>query len=119
MIFALKMMIMSRHHPVTAYRQEGFPGKGEIQFDRFHLCAGLLQFEGRLAAAGLDLRIDPDAGDIRAVGQFPPAEVAVSHRCHKIPPGSGLGHRGERAGASDRLEHQGDIPGGARHRAGD
>ncbi len=67
-------------HQLAAQLDEGRPAEGQVEIDLLDQRARRLQLEGRRAAQALDLGIDADLGDVRAIGDAQPA-LDAGARC--------------------------------------
>ena len=108
-----------RDEPQPAQREECPPTERQIELDFVDFDAELAEPDGGATAHRLDGRVDPDPGDIGAVGDPQAWRQASGRRGHEVAAGSGLSEGGERARARHGLQHQRHVLGGARHGAFD
>ena len=107
-----------RDEPQASQGEEGRARGREIEIDLFDAGAGLSQAERAVAADAFDAGIDPDPRRVGAVADLDAAARPVLDRGNKVAAGCRLTERRPVARSRDRLEHQRDIFGRARHRTG-
>ena len=108
-----------RDEPQPTQREKGLPPERQVEIDFVDCGTDLTEPDGRPAAQALDGGIDPNPGDVGAVGDAQALRYATGGRCHEVATGGRLREGRQRARPRHRLEHQGHIFGGARHRAFD
>src|SRR5206468_10480227 len=95
------------------------PTKRQVELDFVDFDVELAKPDGGATAHLLDGRVDPEPGDIGAVGDAEAWRKASGRRGHEVAAGGGLSEGGERARARHGLQHQRYVLGGARHGAFD